>query len=365
MFWISALIMVAMFIPISIMLTAMPFLTRETVSFGVSVSEEMYYSPQLRQMRRRYAWISGSLYTLLLLACLFLLLGTGEKSQPYVLTFYISVVCICSAVINLMFYLKMKKAKAAFPQASMQSGRIAVDTKFRSRKMTISNKWFLLHIGVMLVSTVLAVVYYDSFPSSLAMKFDWQGNVIRSVPKSLRTVLGLNLMQLVMIALFMFINWTILKSKQQINPDHPEQSAAQNAVFRLRWSMFNAVSGMIMVLLFSLIQLNMRYEVQGSILMIVSLLMPSLIVIMALVISLTTGQGGRRIGRPALGTGTTAINDDRYWKLGLIYFNPSDPAMFIEKRMGIGWTINFARPAAWLIIVGILVIVTAAGFIVS
>lgn len=361
MFWISALMTVVMFVPISITLIAMPFLSRETVSFGISVSEEMYHSPQLRQMRKQYAWISGILYTLLLLACLFMLLGTDEQGLAYVLSSYITVVIVCSAVINLTYYLKMKKVKSSLPPASLKTGKIAIDTKFRSRKMTISNKWYVLHLGVMLISTILALVYYDRFPAELPMKFDWQGEVTRSAAKSIRTVLGPNLMQLVMIALFIFINRMILKSKQQINPDHPEQSVQRNAVFRLRWSMFNAVAAMMMVLLLSFIQLNMIFELHASIVMLVTLLLPSLIVIMALVLSFTTGQGGRRVGRP-LSTGTTAFNDDRFWKLGFIYFNPGDPALFVEKRMGIGWTVNFARPTAWIVIVVMLVVITAVGF---
>ena len=34
---------------------------------------------------------------------------------------------------------------------------------------------------------------------------------------------------------------------------------------------------------------------------------------------------------------------DACWKLGLFYFNPDDTALFVEKRIGIGYTINFAR----------------------
>lgn len=361
MLWISALMTVVMFIPISITLIAMPFLTRETVSFGISVSEEMYHSPQLRHMRRQYAWISGVLYALLLVGCLSVLMMSDEETQLYVLSSYIIVTVICSGVMNMTYYFKMKKMKSSFPKETMRSGKIAIDTRFRSKKMIISNRWFLLHLGVTIISALLAILYYDQFPATIAMKFDWQGEVTRSVAKSYRSVLGLNLMQLVMIALFVFINRMILESKQQIDPDHPELSAQRNAVFRLRWSMFNAVSAMIMVLLFSFIQLNMRYELNSSIMMLVSLLLPSVIVIMALVISLTTGQGGRRIGSHAVGTGRTAVNDDRFWKLGFVYFNPNDPALFVEKRMGIGWTINFARPAAWMVLVGIMVMIAVAG----
>jgi uncharacterized membrane protein len=54
----------------------------------------------------------------------------------------------------------------------------------------------------------------------------------------------------------------------------------------------------------------------------------------------------REKGPDAPGDGTP----DRCWKLGLFYFNPDDSALFVEKRIGFGYTINFARPAAWIVL---------------
>jgi uncharacterized membrane protein len=36
--------------------------------------------------------------------------------------------------------------------------------------------------------------------------------------------------------------------------------------------------------------------------------------------------------------------------LGLFYVNGEDPALMVEKRFGIGYTINFGHPGAWLVI---------------
>ena len=48
----------------------------------------------------------------------------------------------------------------------------------------------------------------------------------------------------------------------------------------------------------------------------------------------------------AAGDGTP----DTCWKYGLFYFNPDDSALFVEKRIGIGYTINFAHASAWIVI---------------
>jgi uncharacterized membrane protein len=32
----------------------------------------------------------------------------------------------------------------------------------------------------------------------------------------------------------------------------------------------------------------------------------------------------------------------------MFYFNPADPAIFVEQRFGIGYTVNFANRATWV-----------------
>ncbi|HUK43022.1 MAG TPA: DUF5808 domain-containing protein [Candidatus Bathyarchaeia archaeon] len=47
---------------------------------------------------------------------------------------------------------------------------------------------------------------------------------------------------------------------------------------------------------------------------------------------------------------------DGYWKAGMFYYNPSDPAILVAKRVGIGYTFNFANKMSWLVLAGILLI---------
>jgi len=50
------------------------------------------------------------------------------------------------------------------------------------------------------------------------------------------------------------------------------------------------------------------------------------------------------------------------WKLGgLLYFNPRDPAMWAENRVGVGYTLNVGNWRAWLIIIGIMLAPMIAG----
>lgn len=50
---------------------------------------------------------------------------------------------------------------------------------------------------------------------------------------------------------------------------------------------------------------------------------------------------------------------DRCWKAGIFYANPADPALFVEKRLGIGYTLNFGNPWSWIVLVFIILIAIA------
>jgi uncharacterized membrane protein len=41
---------------------------------------------------------------------------------------------------------------------------------------------------------------------------------------------------------------------------------------------------------------------------------------------------------------------DECWKFGLLYYNPPDPAVMVEKRFGVGYTVNFGNRVLWWIL---------------
>jgi uncharacterized membrane protein len=54
----------------------------------------------------------------------------------------------------------------------------------------------------------------------------------------------------------------------------------------------------------------------------------------------------RRVSDPTIPTEPTP---DECWVLGAIYYNPADPAMFVQKRMGWGYTFNFGNRWTWVV----------------
>lgn len=54
-------------------------------------------------------------------------------------------------------------------------------------------------------------------------------------------------------------------------------------------------------------------------------------------------------------------NDPDNYKWGFFYSNPADPRCFVPRKTGIGWSLNFANPYAYLVIVSIFIFAVLIG----
>jgi Family of unknown function (DUF5808)/Protein of unknown function (DUF1648) len=101
-------------------------------------------------------------------------------------------------------------------------------------------------------------------------------------------------------------------------------------------------------LVLSTVALGMAGVVPGSLLLAVAVGAP--LVLLVFLVGFVARLAKERHRWPVVGDGLP----DTAWKLGLFYVNPGDPALMVPRRFGIGWTLNFARPAAWGLLVLLL-----------
>jgi uncharacterized membrane protein len=45
------------------------------------------------------------------------------------------------------------------------------------------------------------------------------------------------------------------------------------------------------------------------------------------------------------------------WRLGVIYFNPDDRRLVVRQRRRIGWTLNMAKPIAWVLLAPVIALI--------
>lgn len=342
-----------------------PKLTRKEIYFGVRIPEEQLENEKLKKIYREY--IGNNIIVLILYTIVYslLLLNLNQLFVPLqsvgiflylVITFYI-------------YYIANKKVKDIKEKSGWYKDKrsaVVVDTNFskeKGNKMLASPWWFLIPVVIIIGNIITAFNVYDRIPDIFAIHWNTLGQADSWVKKSYKSILLIPAMQcfitIVMFFTFKIIGW----SKQQISASNPEISKEQNRIFRYRWSIYIIAMAVIMNLFFTFINLNTLQVIKSNnkTMMVYSLSFAVIGCIGSLIMSIKTGQGGSRV---RIQNGEGKLNnlidrdDDRYWKLGnSIYINKDDPSLFVEKRFGIGWTMNFGRIESITILVVFLIII--------
>lgn len=269
----------------------------------------------------------------------------------------LSVVSMCILLVvgfiyYLFFHKHMKRFKIEHVDKEEKKQVVVVQTTFYSEKKTHSNAWFIIPFVLIVLTIIFTHVNYNLFPNQIPTNFNLSGKATNWMEKSRATVLFIPLTQLYMLVIFMFVNIVIRTAKQQTNPNNPKESLQKNVIFRRRWSGFLMISATLLIAMFSFLQYTLVHPVSVAVQSSVYIGLTVFILLGCIYLSFTLGQGGSRIRM-----GTSSNNedidgvgdDDRFWKLGLFYVNKNDPSLFIEKRFGIGWSVNLARPLVWLL----------------
>ena len=351
------LIMICVFIPAIVLMVSMPYLTRETISFGVTVSAVQFHSEPLRQMRKSYVRISAILHTILLIVCIISLIYSDEhsKQQSWVIVAYSLTMVVISLAINISYHFKMKSLLPTLPIAP-ESSILAVDTGFRKRNIGLSSYWFLIHVLIIVVSIVTVQRNYDLIPDQIPIHYNSSWKVDRYAAKSYSSVFMPTLMQAFITLLFIFENWSIRRVKQQVHPTDRNRSIRQDVTYRRAWSCFMITASILIVILLSVVQLNMISLLNINFAISIILIIIAFISLYFFALSFWAGQGGSRLERSADSSNVRPVHDDDKWLLGMIYFNRKDSNLLVEKRFGVGWGLNFGHPVSWLTLTGIIVL---------
>lgn len=366
--WMLLLVFVIM-VPVVLTTTVIPLLTRRIESFGVTIPEEAQSHPAIKALRKSYLWWNGGLGVLLTASLIaFTYTLTSDNGWGIALAAHTTAYLAVSFTVYYKQHLAVKRIKEQERWLKDAPQRILVSTAFRTERLTQPFYWFIPHLLLILGTTLICVLGYDKFPDVIPMKFDFGGEVTRSVDKSYRAILWPAFVQSFLLIVFVFTNVVIGRSKQVAEAADPEGSLQRNLRFRRIWSAYLIVFGFMIMAAIGLVPVGMLLDWSTNASAMATIAVAGVMVISSIVLSVKTGQGGSRLktmdeSKPQ--SVASAADQDRYWKLGQIYFNPNDPAYFVEKRFGIGWTLNWGRPGAWAIIAIIILLAAALPFVLE
>jgi len=364
---VSEIIMYGMFVVLAISFGIMPFVGRKNLAFGVSIPKSEYESAKIKNARKQFLlWVI--IIPIMALAILFFCKRFfGESTVEMMYTILLLAQIVGYGTVYYFIHKKIKKLKIdAGWQQDAQEIMVADTTFFESNKAACSPKWFWTSALIIAITAVMGVVFYDRIPEQIPMQMNMAGEIADYAEKSVVSVFFPVIMQLLMLGVFRFVHYTFKRTPPVIDADHAKESARQNMIFRYRWSVFLVISGAGLMLIFGILMAVNIGFLPTQLMFAITMSFVGLIVLYAIMLSLTTGQSGSRV-KPFVTEEGIKINrdDDRYWKAGSFYFNKEDPAMFVEKRFGIGTTVNFGNAWAVVIFVGIILLIVGVTVVIN
>lgn len=341
-----------------IMTIVTPFLMRRGEVFAVTVPDTAAHDPYLRRLKRRYALLMATLTAVLTAVGAFGAF-TGDAGLALAVL-CVGMLLLCIGSYGLMLYFRSKvrsyKKEQGWQASARESVAVVGDAPV---PRAVSLKWNLLYLPVIAVTLAIGAVGYAQMPDLIPQHMNFQGEVTEYMEKTPLVVLVPALIVAFMAACMVFSHWTILRSKKPSSPSAPATSALAYGMFARAQSILLVAGGLALSLLGPVMELSFIGVIglgqAGMFVVALALVM----VVGSIAISLVYGQGGARVFARMAASERLLADDDEHWKFGVFYFNPDDASLFLPERFGVGWTMNWARPAVWAIMLAGLVLTVA------
>lgn len=325
-----------------------PYMVRKNICFGVSIPESEYHNPQISAMRRSYS-----------ISCLGigLVMGIGSAlcyaRLPLESGVWIQMggLFLYLAITTLIYFLMRLRIKAVKQESDWEMDTDVAGSIGGEPGKIINTGWYLLYLAVIAATVLVAAVKYPSLPQQIPIHYNFAGEVDRYGVKSAATFAVMPLMQFFMGLLFGGLNLGISKSRHRNNLKRARE-------FRRIMSISLFVIGFMVMLLFACIQLSMLSILSEAMTMVMPFIFLAAVFGIFIYLGVKVGQGGSRL-RMEDEEPEDRVDDDRYWKGGFLYFNKDDPSLFVEKRFGMGYTLNFGNPKSTVVIAALVIFILA------
>jgi uncharacterized membrane protein len=333
----------------------MPMLTRRDLLFGVTVPANARATPEGRAIIRGYR---VGVLGLALLAALALALAGAFASESWWESGWSSLGVIVFALLLAGPYLWAYRASRKLRASASEAGALptqapAAELHPRRYSDDVPLVWEALPLAVIGATALYLGISYNAAPAVIPVHFNATG-----APDSYatKTIGGYFLLIWMQLALAVFLTGiTLMVVHAKALPGRAESR------FRRLWIRYLfGLKTLLLAFLGALAAIIAHAEQTGSAPSISAFLPLTLGFVVvavgsALALAFRTGQGGARLGA-ANQTATDRMND-RYWKLGAFYVNPQAPSFLVEKRFGVGWTLNFGNPKALAAMIGLLAVI--------
>lgn len=347
-----------MLIFLGVMYIFMPVLMNKYLLFGVTINDVLLESDEVIDIKRSYR-VRMTLTTLFVVVFHFVWVMMFSESAiiGFVTLLFLEIITMSIFYISAHKSVKVLKGDTVQVENRIVSAEIGGATEIK----VLPTYSFLLYLIVIIGVVWYSFSIYESIPDMIAIHFDANGVVDRYAEKSVMYVLMMPITMFFMTLLFAGVNYSMKIAKKVSGVSRGKLTIEQEKKYRFMWSIGTYILGFIIILLFAVIQFfSIEVFTQTSMIMWITVMSVLAVVVLIVILAVTLGQSGSRVKTVEDNNEIVDTDDDASWKLGAFYVNKEDPSLFVNKRFGIGMTLNFGNKLSWIFIGVLLVVVLAA-----
>jgi uncharacterized membrane protein len=354
----------AIFLFISLILvgiqTSIPFLVKRTIIFGVTVPEKHIKNKQLLSYKKRYTFMVALLSCFVLASYVFWVLMSTPGEEETVLIGTLIQFGIILFSLSLYFFYHGKTLQLKKKHNWMENLKQVKVSDLSARSQDEMLPWYVFLLPMIITVGVIGytIFQYDLLPEQIPTHWGINGEADAFTEKTPMSAILMPLTLLTMQVMYLGIN--IGKNKSGIRLSATGTIASRTRQLTLRkyssWLMFGV--SLLLTVLFSFFQLTTIHPdlFEGTVMVATPIIFLVIVLAGTIVFAVKVGRSDKHaIGE--VNEEITDYDDDSHWKGGLFYFNRNDPSIFVEKRFGVGWTLNFGNPIGFIIVFVPLVVV--------
>jgi len=339
---------------------AIPYLVKPTIVFGVSVPEKKMRDPRLLKFKRRYSLtvLATSLVLFIGLLVWGIQGNSTEETLILITTAAPFALLFVSLACYVYFHAKTTQLKREEKWGEGVKQLQITDLSVRSRDEMLP--WYLFALPMLVTLGIIAytIVHYQQLPNQIPTHWGPNGQPDAFTEKNPFSAISSPIMLFIMQVMFLVINETTKRSGIKLSATSTEASRVRQLTLRKYTSWFMFLTSILITMLFSFLQLMTVHENLLSEVMMLLIPFAFLLILLlgSIVFAVKVGKAGADKWVQS-GDGVGDFDEDQYWKGGLFYFNKNDPSIFVEKRFGVGWTLNFANPIGYFITFGPILLI--------
>ena len=307
--------------------------------YGISLNSDYFNKTEFKNLDKRFKLlltVGFILFAIITLISIYTYHAYVFSSLVPMLGF-----CLYQFIVYVYIHNKVKSLKSELSLSSSDvdvvKTNLLLDTEFINEKNRIIKKYSILFLIPLIVLSLIGInilLQYKSIPDIIPTHWGFTGTADAFSEKSFVKILSQTLM-MIGIGFVVYISAIgSLKSRLKLTIDNVDESKKQNLYILNKYAITFFILNLFTQVMF--IVILMATFNGGNINTYIMWVCTIAIVLSSIYLTYLYYKSPTKSKNAVY----SVDDNDDMWILGFLYNNPNDPSLFVQKRFGVGWTIN-------------------------